>query len=126
MVALGGAIGAVLRYGVSGWIHAHGSASFPWGTLVVNVAGSFALGFAYHVLSNSTASVELRTFVTIGLLGAFTTFSTFSYEAVALLQDGDWGRGIVYVAGSVLLGLVGIVAGLGLAALTLQPGSQPT
>jgi len=123
-IAIGGALGALLRYGVSGWVQELTRSSFPWGTMSVNVLGSLVLGFAIAWLQSGTASAELRQFVTIGLLGAFTTFSTFSYEAVALFRDGDvWGGG-VYVAGSVLAGLLGILAGFALAAQLLAARGQ--
>lgn len=114
-IALGGAIGAMARYGASGWVHAHAPATFPWGTLAVNVLGSLLLGLAVRSLQISAVSVQVRGFVTIGLLGAFTTFSTFSFEAVALLQDGEWMRAGLYVGASVLLGLLALIVGLALA-----------
>jgi CrcB protein len=120
-VAMGGGLGAVLRYGMTGWVQAWTASPFPWGTLTVNVLGSLLLGAAVVWLETTVASTQLREFVTIGLLGAFTTFSTFSYEAIALLRDGDrWGA-TAYVAGSLLTCLVGVVVGMALAAWTLQP-----
>lgn len=123
-IALGGALGALARYGMTGWIQDITRSSFPWGTMTVNVLGSLLLGFVIAWLQSGTASAELRQFATIGVLGAFTTFSTFSYEAVALFRDGDlWGGG-VYVAGSVLAGLLGILAGFALAAQFLGARGQ--
>jgi len=119
-IALGGAAGALARYGLAGWVHTHASATFPWGTLVVNLTGAFVLGFAYRYLVASGASAEFRGFVTIGLLGAFTTFSTFSYEAAMLLQDGKWTFAGAYIIGSVALGVCGALAGLWLATVTLS------
>ena len=118
LIAAAGALGAVARYGLSGWVQAR-AAFFPWGTLVVNVLGSFLLGFAFRYLEATTLPAEWRQAVTVGLLGAFTTFSTFSYEAVALIQDGDWSGAGAYVLGSVVLGLAAVVVGLGVANLTL-------
>lgn len=123
-VAVGGALGAALRYGISGWVQDLTRSPFPWGTMSVNVLGSVLLGFAIAWLQSGTVSAELRQFVTIGLLGAFTTFSTFSYEAVALFRDGDFWGGGVYVAGSVLAGLLGILAGFALAARFLATRGQ--
>jgi CrcB protein len=120
MVAAGGALGAVARYGLSGWVQGFLSTSFPLGTLVVNVLGSFLLGLSFYLLESLALSAEARSMVTIGFLGAFTTFSTFSYEAVVLLEGGEWARGGVYVGGSLLLGLVGVVVGMSLGALILQ------
>lgn len=110
-VAVGGALGAVARYGLSGWVHTWTEESFPWGTLAVNVVGSFLLGAAFLYLDRGGFSPELRHFATIGLLGAFTTFSTFTFETVMLLQDGEWARAGGYVALSVFLGLVAVLLG---------------
>jgi CrcB protein len=119
-IALGGAVGAVARYGIGGWIHGLVGSSFPWGTFAVNLVGSFALGFAIRTLHASTVASEFRGFLTIGLFGAFTTFSTFSYEAVTLLQDGEWERASAYLFGSVAAGVAAVIAGLWLASVTLH------
>lgn len=113
-IALGGAMGALARYGLSGWIHARLGAAFPWGTLGVNVLGSFLIGLCFSYLQHTSLPPEAREFVAIGLLGAFTTFSTFTWETAALLQDGEWTRAALYVGGSLLLGLAAVLAGLGL------------
>ncbi len=110
-VALGGALGALARYGAGGWIHGVTGAGFPWGTLVVNVAGCFTLGLVMPILQASIATPEARAFVAVGLLGGFTTFSTFSFEAMALVQDGQWARAASYTFGSVGLGRAAVVAG---------------
>jgi len=95
--------------------------TFPWGTMTVNVLGSLVLGFAVVWLGSTATSAELRQFATIGLLGAFTTFSTFTYEAAALLQDGDWSAAGGYVLGSLGAGLIGVLLGMGLASYLLTP-----
>jgi len=120
LVAAGGALGAVARYGLSGWVQGLLSTSFPMGTLVVNVLGSFLLGLSFFLLESLALPAGARSMITIGFLGAFTTFSTFSYEAIVLVGGGEWGRGGLYVGGSLILGLVGVVAGLGLGSLLLQ------
>ena len=120
VIALGGALGAVARYGISGWVQGWMNTTFPLGTLVVNVTGSFLLGLSLYLLESTAPTTEMRSFVTIGFLGAFTTFSTFSYEAVVLLQGGEWARGGLYVGGSLALGLVGVLMGLGLGSFVLQ------
>ena len=119
-VALGGAIGAVARYGISGWIYERTGEAFPWGTLAVNLLGCLLLGFALRYLEGMRLSSELRLFVTVGVLGAFTTFSTFSYEAVALLEAGAIGRMFAYTAGSVVLGMLAMSVGM-LAATQMRP-----
>jgi len=117
-VAAGGAIGAVLRYLLSGWVQGVGGARFPWGTLAVNVAGSFVLGLLMAgLLGHAVTGGTTRTFWTIGVLGAFTTFSTFSYETLALLAVGDWTAGIANVAANLGLGLAAALVGLRLGAL---------
>ncbi len=112
VVAGGGAVGALVRYLVSGWVQSAGGGFFPWGTFTVNVAGSFLLGFSMVWLQTTVASPETRALVTIGFLGSFTTFSTFSYEAVAMLRDGEFWRAGGYLAGSVTLGLLGVLLGM--------------
>lgn len=119
-IAAGGALGALARYGLTGWIQSVTGGAFPWGTMVVNVLGSLLIGFAVAWLESAAVTAEAREFVAIGLLGAFTTFSTFTYEAVALLRDGDWIGAGGYVAGSLALGLVGVLLGLAAAAMLLQ------
>ncbi|MDT8437209.1 MAG: fluoride efflux transporter CrcB [Gemmatimonadota bacterium] len=124
-IALAGAAGAVARYGLSGWVQSLSPGSFPWGTLAVNVLGCFLLGFALRVLQLSALSPAVRGAVTVGFLGAFTTFSTFSFEAVGLLQEGRWTRAAAYVGGSVALGLAAVLAGLWLAAALQRPPAGP-
>jgi CrcB protein len=85
-VAVGGALGAVARYGLTGWVQAQVAGGFPWGTMVVNVLGSFLLGASVAWLATSAVTPETREFVSIGLLGAFTTFSTFTYETVEVVE----------------------------------------
>ncbi len=121
LIALGGALGAVARYALGGLVHSFAGPDFPWGTLVVNVLGSLLLGFSFRYLEASALSAEFRSFLVIGLIGAFTTFSTFSYETAAMLQDGEWSRAGLYMGGSVLLSLTAVLAGFALAAFTLPP-----
>lgn len=122
-VALGGAFGAVARYLVSGWLQDLSRSFFPWGTLGVNVAGSLLLGFALVWLQGAVASTEARALITIGFMGSFTTFSTFSYETVAMLRDGEWWRAGGYVMGSLALGLAAIATGAALASTMLRAKS---
>lgn len=90
LVALGGSIGAVFRYLISIFMIQVFGSSFPFGTLLVNVLGSFLMGVIYALGQLSHISPELKALIGVGLLGALTTFSTFSNETLLLMQDGDW------------------------------------
>lgn len=120
VVGLGGALGAVARYWATDQVRAMFGDAMPWGTLAVNVAGSFALGFLLVSLQSMTPSNQMRQFLAIGFLGSFTTFSTFSYETVALARAGDVVRAGGYALGSVALGLVAVIVGAALAGLVTQ------
>ena len=119
-VAGGGALGALARHYLTAWVAGMASAEFPWGTLIVNVVGSFCLGFLLIAMTIRPVSDEVRGFATVGLLGAFTTFSTFSQEAVTLFQAGYQGRAAAYVLSSVLVGLLSVAVGAALASNTLS------
>jgi fluoride exporter len=113
LIAAGGGAGAVARYLVGVWVQGWAGAAFPWGTLGVNLLGCLLLGGAMRVMEGAAASPEVRGLVTVGFLGAFTTFSTFSLEAVVLLQRGEWLRAAAYVGASVVFGLAGLALGMG-------------
>ena len=114
-IALGSAIGGALRYLVGGWVQRLAGPAFPTGTLLVNVSGSLLLGFLLRWASHPPSlSAELRAFLTVGLCGGYTTFSTYSAESVTLLQDGQWGKALTYVAASVALSLAATAAGFAL------------
>lgn len=101
-IALGGVAGTLARYGLQGLIP-HRAGTFPAATLVVNLAGSLALGFIVRYATGSpVVSPELRGGLTIGFCGAFTTMSTFSYESMVLLGDGDYSRAGLYLAGTIV------------------------
>ena len=115
LIALFGALGCLLRYGLSGWVHGALGRGFPYGTLAVNVLGAFLVGFVMELgLRSTLITAELRTGLTIGFLGGLTTFSTFSYETFKLLEDGELLTAGVNAIGSVatcvLLTWLGIVA----------------
>ena len=111
-----GALGTLTRYGLQGLVQERTGPSFPAGTLVVNLLGCFLLGgVAEYALTHLSVPPEWRVGITVGFLGAFTTFSSFTYEAVRLMQDGEWARAGTYVLASVAGGLVAIVAGMRLA-----------
>jgi len=118
LVALGGALGSVLRWGATGlvarWSRDPG---FPWGTLGVNLAGSLAIGFVLGLaVAREAVPDEIRLLVVTGVLGGFTTFSALSWETLALVRAGHaWGAG-GYVAGSLLGGLAAAAVGGALAA----------
>lgn len=118
-LAAGGVLGTLARYGLAGWVHTWAGTAFPWGTFAVNVLGSFLLGFALRGSEVASLSPETRALLTTGFCGAFTTFSTLSWETVALLQAGAWARAGAYALGSLGLGLAAVWAGLSLAPLVL-------
>lgn len=113
-VAVGAALGGVLRYWCYGAAARMGAELFPWGTLFVNVAGSAVLGF-FATLTGADGrllvSAEARVFVMAGFCGGFTTFSTFSLETLRLVQDRQWMHASLNVAGSVALCLAGVWLG---------------
>jgi CrcB protein len=113
LVGLGGAIGAMLRYGVGVTVGSLAN-GFPAATLVVNIAGSLAMGLLIGLLARTTPQLqnEIRLFVAIGVLGGFTTFSSFSLDAITLLERGDLALAVAYIGGSVLLSLAGLTLGL--------------
>jgi CrcB protein len=115
LVAIGGAIGSLLRYYVGlGSLRLMGP-GFPWGTLVVNVVGCFIIGvFAEMIARRFNASVELRLLLITGFLGGFTTFSAFSLDAISLFERGAVFAGGIYIAASVGLSMMAVMAGLGL------------
>ena len=113
IIAVGGAVGSVSRYLLQLLVARHFVHPFPLGTLLVNVLGCLLIGFFYAAAERGTiGSPELRLLLTTGFCGGFTTFSTFSYETIALLTDGEYAYGALYVAGSVLLGLGATFAGV--------------
>lgn len=111
-IALGSAIGGVARYLVGGAVQRAAGDSFPVGTLFVNVSGSFLLGVLLRVATHPPhLPPELRAFLTIGFCGGYTTFSTFSAEAVTLLQQGEWRKATGYMLASVTVSVLATVAG---------------
>jgi CrcB protein len=128
-VALGGALGSMARYAVGiGAAHAWGD-RFPWGTLLINICGSFVIGF-FGTLTSQAGPIptgpQLRIFVMVGLCGGFTTFSAFSLQTLELLQAGEAIRAGFYVVLSVVLCLVGVFLGYWLASrIGLPPRTEP-
>jgi len=113
-VAIGGAIGSVFRYlihvSISNWLNN----PFPAATLVINVTGSFLMGLLMGWLTKAAPAYanELRFFLAIGVLGGYTTFSSFSLDAIRLMEQGKLLQMLVYVAGSVVVSLAGLAAGI--------------
>ncbi len=116
-VGLGAALGGVLRYQIGLWVAAsQGSTSaIPWGTLAINITGSFLLGFLMRYLPTHPIGgelhAEIRLGLTVGLCGGYTTFSTFSFETIALFADGAWGTGATYLLASAILAPAACLAG---------------
>ena len=112
-IVVAGAFGALARYGLDGWISRRAPTSFPWGTFAINVTGSFLLGLAFVLMTERfRPDPWLRSAVTIGFLGAYTTFSTFSLETYRLIEDGAYGLAFANVVGSVAAGLTAVYAGV--------------
>jgi len=110
-IAIGGAAGALLRYGVSSWVQNASASTFPWGTLVVNLAGSLAIGVLWALTDLREVPPNVRMLIMVGLLGAFTTFSTFSMESLGLLQSQRFLAAGLNVLGSCTAGIMLVFAG---------------
>ena len=114
LVFVGAGLGGVARFGISRWMTPPG-AEFPWGTLAVNVSGSFLITFVIGWMHTRGMSVERQTFVAAGFCGGYTTFSAFSVETLRMIESGSWQRAAAYVFASVALALAAAYAGLRLA-----------
>ena len=115
-IGIGGFVGTVVRYGINAWLTTRWGAAFPYGTLFVTVSGSFVLCLLIAMLSRGfDMAPALRLALTVGFLGSYTTFSTFSADALLLLENGHTLRGLSYVVGSVvgggLMGAAGLLLG---------------
>ena len=115
-IAIGGVAGALSRYLVASWLPWSG-AGIPWATLLINLAGSTLLGFLLRSFPGWGTPTDLRALLTIGFCGSFTTFSTFAFEAVTLVQGGAHGLAAAYALGSLALGVAGVLLGMALAGL---------
>nr|WP_246152261.1 fluoride efflux transporter CrcB [Roseospira navarrensis] len=119
-VAAGGAVGAIARYTVTSAVPRWLGHGFPWGTVVVNVAGSLLMGLLIDIMARRwSAPPEARVFLVTGVLGAFTTFSTFSLDVVTLYERGALMAAALYVAGSVIAGVLALFAGMWLGRVLL-------
>ena len=119
-VALGGAVGAAARYGVSQWAGGRWGWSFPWGTFAVNITGSLAIGLLTSLLIGRGADPAYRLLLATGFLGGYTTFSAFSLETLSLVESRRFGEAALYVGGSVLMGLLACLSGLALGRLLVR------
>jgi CrcB protein len=113
-VALAGALGALGRYGVHGLVQSRVASRFPYGTVVVNVTGAFELGLLVGLVPYQGLDSDVRTVVGTGFIGAYTTFSSFSYDTVGLFEDGATSAALVNALGSVAVGLLVATAGFAL------------
>jgi CrcB protein len=117
-LAMGGAFGAVSRYLVQGWVQDLAGGRFPWGTFTVNVTGSFVLGLLFALaMDRGVLSPEVRVPLMVGFIGSYTTFSTLMLESWVLVEEGDILHMLANLAGSVLIGMMAVVAGLALGRL---------
>lgn len=120
VIALAGAIGALSRYGISTALSRIAAGSFPWGTLAVNVIGCLAIGFVMHIsLSTDAISSQWRVAITVGFLGALTTFSSFSYETIQLIEKSAYLTALSNVGLNMVLGLLATIAGLAIGRLII-------
>ena len=123
LVALGSSLGGLARWGAATAVSRFSGAVFPFGTFLINVSGSLFLGWFLTVLSDRLLLSEsrwihpeqLRLLVAVGFTGSFTTFSTFEFESYALLRDGEGATGLLYIVGSVVVGLIALRMGVQLA-----------
>jgi len=110
-VGIGAFLGANARYWVGGWAAERFGTVFPFGTFLINLTGSFAIGLLAAFFAERAFSPNWRLFLMVGFLGGYTTFSSYSYEALRLLEDRAYLLGALYLFGSPVLGLVGCLAG---------------
>jgi fluoride exporter len=111
MIAIGGAAGAIARYVLGNYVGSRLGFRFPYGTFVINISGCFLVGVSMALLSRSMASPSWRYLVPIGFIGAYTTFSTFEYETLRAIQDGQLATGLLNVGLSVVTGFVAVWLG---------------
>jgi len=113
MVGIGGCLGSILRFWLGSYIGGKLGTRFPYGTLVINVSGSFLLGIVFALLTaRASWSPNWRYLLLIGFIGGYTTFSSFEFETLRMIQDGQTGLGLLYVATSVAIGFVAVWGGM--------------
>lgn len=111
-IALGGAIGTILRYGLSLFVARFAGATYPWGTMSVNLIGAFVIGFLSALFEVTAVPSAMKSFALIGVLGGFTTFSSYTLETVNLLRDGELRLALSNVLVSNIAGIVLVIAGI--------------
>ena len=112
-VAVGGAIGSVARYLIAGWIQSAAWQGFPFGIFLVNVSGGFVMGLLTELMAlKFNVSLPVRAFLTTGVLGGYTTFSTFSLDSALLIQRGAIPSAVMYIVGSAVFSILALFAGL--------------
>lgn len=113
MVGVGGCLGSVLRFWLGSYIGSRMGTRFPYGTFVINITGSFLIGFVFALLTAKTSwSPNWRYLIPIGFIGGYTTFSSFEFETLRAMQDGQVAVGILYVGLSVVLGFFAVWGGV--------------
>jgi CrcB protein len=112
LVALGGAIGSAARYLAGAFIANRFGPDFPWGTFIVNVSGSFLIGVILSFVGGGQLPAGARPFLAVGIMGGYTTFSTYSHETLQLIQGGEFGAAMFNTLGQVVAGLVGVYLGV--------------
>jgi len=113
MVGVGGCLGSILRFWLGSYIGNRVGSRFPYGTFVINITGSFLVGLVFALLTVKTEwSPNWRYLIPIGFIGGYTTFSSFEYETLRTMQDGQIGLGLLYVAASVVVGFVAVWGGM--------------
>src|ERR1700761_5877810 len=112
-VGVGGALGSMFRYLIAGWVQSPAWNGFPYGIFIVNVTGGFVMGVLTEAMAlKFNVSPVTRAFLTTGIMGGYTTFSTFSLEAAMLMQRHAYGQAAAYTTGSALLSIIALFAGL--------------
>jgi CrcB protein len=119
-------VGVNARYWLGFWLSQRVTHPFPWATFVINVTGSFAIGFLTVALARWLPHPNVRLFTLVGLLGGYTTFSTFSFDSLTLWERGEVGLALANMVGSVAAGFVAVVIGVGLARALTVPATERT
>lgn len=119
-IALGGSIGALARFGIAKYVNQISGGVFPWGTMTVNFIGLFVIGFLYELFEKTLVPSEIRLFLTVGFLGALTTFSTYGMETITLFRNGQYGAAVVNIVLSNVVGIALVVAGIFVARVMIK------